>query len=407
MAVTGSPIKQAGEARTLKSTSETKAGVRTGFFLARYVDLDGKTRQAGRFVRKGDANAESVKKVTELNAFKRTPGAGLTLVEWQDTWPKRVRLDERTIKTNTHRINKYIVPYLPEDGEVPLTAITRPMLFDVQAELLAAGLAKGTIDGAFSSLSAVLGYALGEERIEFNVAHKMRVNPDDPLLNPTGEEKPRRYIPPDEFSSFLEAVPLQHRGVCLASLATGCRTQELFAMERADHDKHRQLILIHQRAKVTGGDPESEGTLRPGLKTTRGVRRLSKEQRGRITLYPAFLYSAAPPRLHRRLIFPAPRGGVWGQRNFYRDVWEKASTLAGTEFGLYDLRHTFVSHLLASGIPTVEVASYAGHSTRELGDLDNTTTRVYQHPTGEYREAAIEAITAYVNQLGINVLRTG
>jgi integrase len=66
---------------------------------------------------------------------------------------------------------------------------------------------------------------------------------------------------------------------------------------------------------------------------------------------------------------------------------------------VYDLRHTFTSHLLANAIPTVEVAAYVGHSTRQLGDLDNTTTRIYQHPTGEYREAALEAIRGYLARL--------
>jgi integrase len=97
---------------------------------------------------------------------------------------------------------------------------------------------------------------------------------------------------------------------------------------------------------------------------------------------------------------------VWGQRNFYRDVWDPASELAGTDFTVYDLRHTFTSHLLANGIPTVEVAAYVGHSTQQLGDLDNTTTRVYQHPTGDYREAALEAINGYLAQLETRKLAT-
>jgi integrase len=107
------------------------------------------------------------------------------------------------------------------------------------------------------------------------------------------------------------------------------------------------------------------------------------------------------------LIFPSPQGCVWGQRSFYRDVWKPASEKAKTDFTVYDLRHTFISHLLACGIPTVEVAAYAGHSTRQLGDIDNTTTRVYQHPTGKYREAALDAIGQYIVQLEIRPKRAG
>src|SRR5271166_5351713 len=74
MATTGAPKKSGREARPLASTPETKRGVRTGYFLARYVDLEGHTRQAGRFKRKGDANKASMEKVTALNALCSTPG---------------------------------------------------------------------------------------------------------------------------------------------------------------------------------------------------------------------------------------------------------------------------------------------------------------------------------------------
>jgi integrase len=402
MAGRGAPKKGKGEARTLKSTPETKGGVRTGYFLARYVDLEGRTRQAGRHERKGDANKASLEKVNELNARRRTPGANLTFIAWHELWPKRIRRDERTIQTNEHRIDKYIIPYLPEEGDLPMADLNRGMLHDVQICLLEAGYAKRTIDGALSSLSAVLGYALDEQRIEFNVAYRMRVDPDDPLLNPTREQRERRYIPPDEFAAFFKHVKAQHRGVCLAPVATGCRTQELLGLERADHDAELQLVFVHQRAKVYGGEAEDDAALRPGLKTTKGIRRKTKEERGHWTLCPSVLWTVAPARLHRRLIYPSPGGQVWGQRNFYRDVWKPASTKAETNFTVYDLRHTFASHLLASGIPAVEVAAYVGHSTRQLGELDNTTTRIYQHPTGDYREAALEAIGGYIAQLGLH-----
>ena len=406
MGTIGAPTKAGGEARQLTSSPESIGGVRTGYFLARYVDLEGRPRQAGRFKRKGDANKVSVEKVNELNAqrattgtARTTPGVVLTFARWHEIWPVRVRRDNRTINTNKYRISKYVSPYLPEQGRIPVTDLTRAMLHDVQVALLEAGYAKRTIDGAFSSLSAVLGYAMDEERIEANVAYRMRVDPDDPLLNPTREQRERRYIPPDEFARFFKHVKPVHREVCLAPLVTGCRTQELLALERSDHDRKRQLVFVHQRARVLGGDAENDAAFRPGLKTTKGVRRKTKEERGRWTLFPAILSSVGPTRLHRRLIFPSPTGRVWGQRNFYRDVWAPASEKAGTDFTVYDLRHTFTSHLLAHGIPTVEVAAYVGHSTRQLGDLDNTTTRIYQHPTGAYREAALEAIGGYLAQL--------
>lgn len=57
-----SPYKEIGEARQLKTAPETVKGKRTGYFLARYVDLEGHARQAGRFERKGDANNASLER---------------------------------------------------------------------------------------------------------------------------------------------------------------------------------------------------------------------------------------------------------------------------------------------------------------------------------------------------------
>jgi integrase len=96
-------------------------------------------------------------------------------------------------------------------------------------------------------------------------------------------------------------------------------------------------------------------------------------------------------------VFPSPRGKPWNVRNFYRDIWEPAREQAGVSFTLYDLRHTFSSRLLAAGIPLVEVAAWMGHSLRAGGaEVDNTTSRVYAHATGEWREVALAELTALV-----------
>ena len=60
------------------------------------------------------------------------------------------------------------------------------------AALLQLGLSKATIDGAISSLSAVLGYALREHRIEANPALGARVDPADTRLQPTRPRRERR-----------------------------------------------------------------------------------------------------------------------------------------------------------------------------------------------------------------------
>jgi integrase len=151
------------------------------------------------------------------------------------------------------------------------------------------------------------------------------------------------------------------------SVLSGVRPGELFGLTRADLDRGGLPVFVHQTVS-------RYGHLEPGLKTTHHVR--DRERRGRWTLFPGSLLAlidASPADIDSRL-YPSPRGRHWSHRNFYRDVWEPAQQAAGTDFTLYDARHTFSSRLLAAGIPLVEVAAWMGHSLRAGGEQMNTTT---------------------------------
>lgn len=357
---------------------------RTGLWLARYTGPDGSVRQAGRFERKRDAQ----RAIAE--ALRRAPRSGDTpmLVDFFNEWLERFPRHPRTQQTNRERISRYILPYLPRQGRFPIADLRRASLRHVQAELLDSGLAKDTIDGAFSSLSAMLRDAVDVELLDANPAHGIRVRPADPRLKPRREARARRAVPAAEVGAFMRAVPLRHRAVCWATFLTGVRPGELFALARADLDRKRQLIFVHQTVN-------RYGKLEPGLKTSHHVR--ERDRRGRWTLFPTSLIAMvdlSPADIEGRL-FPSPRGFYWAHRNFYRNVWEPAQRASKTEFTLYDARHTFSSRLLAAGIPLVEIAAWMGHSLRAGGEQLNTTTRTYAHATGEFTRAALQELEAF------------
>jgi integrase len=81
-------------------------------------------------------------------------------------------------------------------------------------------------------------------------------------------------------------------------------------------------------------------------------------------------------------------------------VWKPAQLASGTDFTLYDARHTFSSRLLAAGIPLVEVAAWMGHSLRARGEQLNTTTRKYAHTTGELTSLALEELESFFEMVG-------
>jgi integrase len=317
-----------------------------------------------------------------------------------DEWLERFPRHPRTQQTNRERISRYILPYLPRAARFPITELRRASLRHVQAELLKAGLAKETIDGAFSALSAMLRDAVDVELLDGNPAHGIRVRPNDPRLNPRRIPRQRRAVPPEEVGVFIAAVPDRHRAVCWATFLCGVRPGELFALARPDIDRHRQLVYVHQTVN-------RYGKLEPGLKTTHHVR--DKKRRGRWTLFPSSLIAmveSVPADIEGRL-FPSPRGCYWAHRNFYRNVWEPAQATSGTDFTLYDARHTFSSRLIAAGIPLIEVSAWMGHSLRAGGEQLSTTARTYAHATGEYRRAALDELEEFVAAAASQISKSG
>lgn len=362
---------------------------RTGMWLARYTAADGSVLQAGRFERKRDAQTAIAQ------ATRRAPKSANAplLTEFFNEWPERFPRHPRTQQTNQERISRYIIPYLPRKGRFPITELRRASLRHVQAQLLKSGLAKETIDGAFSALSAMLRDAVDDELLDGNPAHGIRVRPNDPRLNPTRTPRARRSVSAAEVGAFMGALKPRHHGVCWAPFLTGARPGELFALGRADLDRKREMIYMHQTVNRFG-------RIEPGLKGTHHVR--ERERRGRWTLFPASLMRVVetrPADIEGRL-YPSPRGFYWCQRNFYRDVWEPAQLASGTDFTLYDARHTFSSRLLAAGIPLVEVAAWMGHSLRAGGEQLNTTTRKYAHATGELTSLALEELESFFEMAG-------
>ncbi len=431
----GRPRAAAGVARTVAPVAVRNAKGKVTGWRGTYRDGDNRKRQVGTHRTQAAARRATEDLVAELNKG-RGSADGMTLGEWMSIWPGRVGRDPRTVKTHQHRIGKYIYPHLPGGADRPLHQITRTHLHDIHAALLERGLSKATIDGAISSLSAVLGYALREHRIEINPALSARVDPADTRLQPLRQRQERRWVPPEDAGRLLDAVEPRYWCLILTPFLTGVRPEELLALREQDIDSARELILVHQRATPGGGRPDKPGVLKPGLKERRRLVREEPEVRGRWALFPRVLH---PGRSGRAIQAPGEenvlqlarsdflyvtsrtrgsrdeqlteqqkrQGSIWSQRNLYRDVVEPARETAGVTFTLYDARHTFVSTLMAAGVPVPEVAAYSGHSVGELAAVaagdgrlrSQTTLAVYTHATGQAREKALDAIGDYLERL--------
>ncbi len=67
-----------------------------------------------------------------------------------------------------------------------------------------------------------------------------------------------------------------------------------------------------------------------------------------------------------QLLFPTPRGRLWRERTFYRDLWKPAQETSGLDIRPHECRHSFVTHLRAIGVNDADLAKIAGHRVETM-----------------------------------------
>ena len=187
------------------------------------------------------------------------------------------------------------------------------------------------------------------------------------------------------------------------AVETGLRPEEWIALERRDLDLPGRAVTVARAF--------SDGRLKDA-KTLGSRRRVPLTQRAVEAL------EALPPRLDRRILFPAPLGGYLNLGNFRRRVWYPALETGGfvlcpisedhsarrsgreyrceepncvgqtTAHRIYDLRHTFASWALAANISMFELARFMGTSVKIID-------RHYGHLVRESEDTARAKLEAY------------
>jgi integrase len=229
-----------------------------------------------------------------------------------------------------------------------------PKLFDrFKAGLLEEKLSPRTVNVILMRLREMLRLAhergyLKENRTSWVILQK-GVRPDiDPL---SFEEKAR----------FLAVLPLRWRPYFEVAFGTGLRPSEQLALRKERLDWERGKIQVREGWRA--------GQL-TRLKTAASHREVDILPAVRRALEAQRLVSGASD-----LVFPNRRSGHINLGNLRQRVWYPALKKAGLRpRDLYNTRHTFATHALASGEDPGWVAKMLGHTT-----LTMLVTRYYQY----------------------------
>jgi integrase len=293
----------------------------------------------------------------------------MTVGELLDRWFNDVaipRLRESTIQTHETIIRVHLKPAF---GNILLSQISPLNLTSLYSEKLKSGLSKRTVKYMHTVMHQALGQALKWGLVARNVS--------DSVDAPTPDKKKVRPLTKGQVAKLLEVLENDRLyPLYVVYLGCGFRRGEALALTKDCIDWESNLIHIRKTIQsIRGkglviGEPKSEASRRP-------------------VAMPTFVRNALIDHLSNRAIesefvFCTSKGTPFTPRNIIRHfkrVLKKAGLPEETR--IHDLRHTFVSFLLAKKQPPKDVQVIVGHA-----DF-STTMSVYAHMMeGAQQEAA-------------------
>lgn len=351
-----------------------------------YRDGNGKEKSAGSFPHKKAAlNAATLKEAESRSGGWRDPAAaarpwGEWCAEW---WPTR-KLEASTAANEAGFRDHHL---MPKWEDVPLGGITRQDGRKWIAELMATErripaaehkrredpkykpvvqlLAASSVQRIFGIFSASLMAAVDAEIIPANPLYKLKL----PQRAPAQE----RYLTKAEYQA-LDGMLDSKRDAAVVGLliGSGMRWGEALGLHSQRVDRERMMIHIVETWDEASGmiKPYPKGKLARSVPLQDWVAKLLDELGTVATATCGHAHQAG--RCRSGLVLHSP-GEMTNLDNWRKRVWTPALNAAGIGHARpHDLRHTYASWLIQSGVPLAEVSRLLGHASQ-------TTTERYAH----------------------------
>ena len=299
------------------------------------------------------------------------PQSDDTVASYATKWLAFIPLTKKasTVQFYDDHLRNHVLPVL---GSAPLTALMRSDCKRFAQSLRSKKLARATMVGILTTLSALLSAAVEDDDcpVTVNPAKRLVKLLKDPNASKSRRLKNDKFFTADEVPVLL-AVAREHSPewypFCLCGLRTGMRMGELLGLQWGDIDWRRSFIHV-QRAWVR------KAWTTPKSGTDRTVD-MSSQLRAELRLWRRKQASTWLSRGLSRpeLVFPSRALTPHDDskvRKFYLAILKKADL---RHRNLHAMRHTFISLLLQHGESPAYVQKQAGHQSMDI------TINVYGH----------------------------
>lgn len=315
-----------------------------------------------------------------------TEPSRMLLSEWLDQWLEQLALTLRPSTLDHYRqdMEHHVKPYL---GRKKLTQITASDLRKLYDRLKARGrvnprpgqspgLSSATIHGIHATLHQALKAAADQGL--------MPSNPAEQVEPPKVAHKPMSILNDDQLETFLAAAEKDPIwcDFFYTELTTGLRLGEICGLMWSDFDERKGTLNINRTLHREKG-----GRLVAGdTKTYAGARKIILPSSTAELLRTRRKRSYSPWIFHDPLHPEAPLN----PSTAYRQLKKFLAQTGLPDIRFHDLRHTFATHALASGVDAKTLSGLLGHTKASF------TLDTYTHTTGDMQQKAAEIVGGFL-----------
>ena len=322
--------------------------------------------------------------IDEYDGAELTEDCRMTLGEWLEIW--LTECAEPSVRPSTFRgyrayVRDKIAPYL---GEKEIRKVTVDDIQNLYRKLKKEGGAEG---GPLSGASVRRIHGVLHQALKVAAdRHLIVKNPTDNVTLPKREPSPRTILNDEQLERFMEAIRQDRRwhDFFYLEITTGLRRGELCGLMWSDFDEKKGTLSIRRtlHGKEGGGyyvGDTKTGTGRRIIKLPPStVQLLTERKRAAISQW------IFPNPIH-------PEDPVMPNSDYNR--MKKLLAGAGLpRMRFHDLRHTFATHALTSGVDAKTLSGILGHTKTSF------TLDTYTHVTGDMHRRASEIVGGFMEE---------